>query len=303
MLAANVGHAPRNCPACGSSRGRKRGPKHDFEMMITCAACGTLYVECLPDATEAMDYDAYYTSSNLSVSDFISKRVEEIVAGFAGYRQANRLLEVGFGSGAMLRAAARAGWSAEGVEISRTATEHARQEGFKVFCGDLSEANYANGYFDVVIASELLEHIDDPLRIVTEIARILRPGGLLWATTPNIKGLSSRMLGLNWTTVSPDHLHLFSRKGISWLLNGAGFRRIRLDTQGVNPFELWQALFHRNEFLNADTDIAITARVNSGCNLNEALARSGPRRALKKLVNEVLRLSHLGDSIKVWAEL
>ena len=106
-------------------------------------------------------------------------------------------------------------WVAEGVEISRTATEHARVEGFKVFCGDLAEAGYPAGYFDVIIASELLEHVDEPGRVVAEMARILRPGGLLWATTPNIEGLSARVLGLNWTTVSPDHLHLFSRKGIS----------------------------------------------------------------------------------------
>jgi len=303
MVAANQDSGARNCPACGSKRGRKRGPKHNFEMMITCEACGTLYVERLPDVAEAMDYDAYYTHENLSVSEFIHQRVEEIVAGFSGYRKENRLLEIGFGSGVMLRAAASAGWAAEGVEISRTATEHVRAEGFKVFCGDLVDAQCASGYFDVVIASELLEHVEDPGRVVTEIARILRPGGLLWATTPNIGGLSARMLGLNWTTVSPDHLHLFSRKGISRLLHRSGFQRIRLDTQGVNPFELWQALFHRDEFLQADTDAAITERVNSGSNLNEALAKSGPRRAVKKLANGVLRLSHLGDSIKVWAEL
>lgn len=303
MVAANQDSGVRNCPACDSSQGRKRGPKHNFEMLITCVGCGTLYVERLPDAAEALDYDAYYTSDNLSVSDYIHQRVEEIVAGFSSYRKTNRLLEIGFGSGVMLRAAARAGWGAEGVEISRTATEHVRAEGFKVFCGDLVEAKYDDDYFDVVMASELLEHVEDPGRVVTEIARILRPGGLLWATTPNIGGLSARMLGMNWTIVSPDHLHLFSRKGISQLLHRSGFRRVRLDTQGVNPFELWRALFHRDEFLQEDAVAAITERVHSGNNLVEALAKSGPRRAVKKLANEALRLSRLGDSIKVWAEL
>jgi len=40
-------------------------------MMITCESCGTLYVQRLPPASDAMDYDAYYTDDNLSVSDFI----------------------------------------------------------------------------------------------------------------------------------------------------------------------------------------------------------------------------------------
>ena len=272
-------------------------------MMITCEVCGTLYVQRLPQSSEAMDYDAYYTSSNLSVSDFINRRVEEIVADFSAYRETNRLLEIGFGAGTMLRAAARDGWEAEGVEISHTATEYVREKGFKVFCGDLSEAGYDSGYFDVVIASELLEHVADPQQLASEVARVLRPGGLFWATTPHIKGLSARLLGMDWTTVGPDHLHLFSQQGISSLLTRAGFRRIRLDTHGVNPFELWQALVHHDEFVNTDTNAAITARVNSGCHLNETLDKNRPRRAVKKLVNELLRLSRLGDSLKIWAEL
>ncbi|MEO8433457.1 MAG: class I SAM-dependent methyltransferase [Pyrinomonadaceae bacterium] len=303
MSDGNSDSTLRTCPGCASTKGRRRGAKHNFDMMITCEACGTLYVQRLPPASDVMDYDAYYTATNLSVSDFINQRVEEIVAGFAAYRNTNRLLEIGFGSGAMLGAAANAGWEAEGVEISRTATEHVREKGFKVFCGNLADADYPSAYFDVVIASELLEHVPEPRQLASEVARILRPGGLFWATTPHINGLSARLLGMDWTTVGPDHLHLFSQKGVTDLLTNAGFRRIRLDTHGVNPFELWQALVHHDEFVNTDTNAAINARVNSGCHLNETLGKSRPRRAVKKLVNELLRLSRLGDSLKIWAEL
>ena len=73
----------RSCPACGCNSGRKRGPKHNFEMMITCGECGTLYVSN-SRRRGGDDYDSYLQSTNLSVSDFIHKRVEEIVAGFGG---------------------------------------------------------------------------------------------------------------------------------------------------------------------------------------------------------------------------
>ena len=298
MVEANANRIRRRCPACHSTEGRRRGPKHQFEMMITCGTCGTLYAEWMPDETEAMDYDAYYTSSNLAVSAFISKRVEEIVSGFSAYRETNRLLEIGFGAGELLRAAARAGWDVEGSEVSRTAAEHVRKEGLKVFCGELSEAGYSNGYFDVVVATELLEHVDDPESLVREVVRILRPGGLFWATTPHVDGVSSRLLGLDWTTVSSDHLHLFSKKGLTSLLKSAGFRRVRMRTQGVDPFELWQALLHPKKFANVDSVKCITTR----CGFNEALTRSLPKRIFKNFVNSLLQLSRLGDSLKIWAE-
>jgi len=297
MVEAFPGLAPRSCPACRSTEGRRRGPKHNLEM-ITCKNCGTLYTECLPDSANAMDYDSYYTDVNLSVSDFINKRVEEIMAGFSGYRQTNRLLEMGFGAGALLRAAVRAGWKTEGVEISKTAADHVREEGLTVFCGGLLEAGYPDGYFDVVVASELLEHVDDPESLVCEVVRILRPGGLFWATTPHVDGVSSRLLGLDWTTVSADHLHLFSKKGLTSLLKSAGFRRVRMNTQGVDPFELWQALLHPKKFANVDSGKAITTRRH----FNEVLTKTGPTRVLKNLINGLLRLSRLGDSLKIWAE-
>ena len=69
--------------------------------------------------------------------------------------------------------------------------------------------------FDVVIASEVLEHVLDPHAMLVEILRVLRPGGLLWATTPHGRGISARLLGLEWSNVCPpEHLQLFSVAGI-----------------------------------------------------------------------------------------
>ena len=301
MISSEAAKAERNCPACQSSSASFEGEKHDFAV-LTCRSCGTLYISTLPDTSHSQDYDAYYTAENLSVPEFINQRLDEIVAGFAGYRDNNRLLEVGFGAGSLLQAATRAGWTVSGVEISRTAAEHGRAQGFETFCGELGEANYAKSAFDVVIASELLEHVPDPRLVAQEIARIVRPGGLFWATTPTAKGCSPRLLGLNWSAVSPpEHLHLFSEKGLKTLLLGAGFRSVRIGTEGVNPFELFDSLRRKNGTTGAGC-MTGNERVSSGYRLNEALVKTGPRRAVKNAVNKLLRISHLGDSLKIWAE-
>jgi SAM-dependent methyltransferase len=288
------------CTACGSASGVKRGEKNGFDI-IYCRSCRTLYASrAAADTSTAHDYDNYYDQENLSVPDFINKRLDEIVADFAPYRQTARLLDVGFGAGSLMEAAARAGWTVSGVEVSQTAAEHVRQLGFDVFCGELKDAQYPEGHFDVVTASEVLEHVPEPRPLIAEMARILRPGGLLWATTPHGRGVSSKTLGLKWSVLSPpEHLQLFSLGSIRALLKEAGFRRVRIATHGMNPTEILSTL---RGHANADVGAESSHRVESGYQLNEFMSQSRTRRTLKNMINGMLNLSRLGDSLKIWAE-
>ena len=213
---------------------------------------------------------------------------------------------MGCGGGSFLEALARKKWEAFGVEISQTASAHVRGRGIKVFCGELEEANYPDDHFDVVIASELLEHVADPAPMLEEIARVLRPGGLLWATTPHGRGISARVLGLEWSAVCPpEHLQLFSVAGIKGLLSGAGFRRVELATHGANPFELLHALRRRatgSPPVCSSTGVGSFDRVESSYHLNEFLSDSPFRRFLKGTLNSLLNVGRMGDSLKIRAE-
>jgi SAM-dependent methyltransferase len=302
----------RRCPACAGVGNFGRGAKNGFAL-FECRACATLYAEAEPGAAR-YDYDVYYHDANLSVPDFIGARLDEIFASFAPYRRTGRLLDVGCGAGSLLEAARRAGWEAGGTEVSRPAVEHARREGFEVFCGDLAEANFPEGHFDVVTASEILEHLPDPRSMVREIARVVRPGGLFWGTTPHGRGLSARLLGPRWSVVSPpEHLQLFSLGGVERMLAGAGFRRPRLTSAGHNPLEVWRVL--RRGSQNGDAANGAhapeaapagatdgDARVESAYRLNAALMSNGATRAAKAALNAALGATRLGDSIKIWAE-
>ncbi|MEP6743255.1 MAG: class I SAM-dependent methyltransferase [bacterium] len=293
----------RVCPACRSAAGLRWGHKDDFEI-LSCLNCKTLYTSQLPGVDNCEDYDTYYHEDNLTAPDFISLRLDEILAEFAAYRQNGRLLDVGFGAGTLLEAARRAGWQSFGVEVSERAVKHVRGMGFEVFAGTLQEAAYPENYFDVVTASEVLEHVRDPPAVLREIARILRPGGLLWLTTPHGRGASAKMLGVKWSTVSPpEHLQLFSRAGSRALLAGVGLRQVRVATEGVNPFELLNGL--RGSGAQASPEAHSergSERVETGYRLNEALMASPSRRLLRKTLNRILNLSRLGDSLKIWAE-
>ncbi|MCA1634054.1 MAG: class I SAM-dependent methyltransferase, partial [Acidobacteria bacterium] len=204
------------------------------------------------------------------------------------------------------------GWDAEGVEISIRAVEHVRGAGLRVFHGELAAAAYPAEHFDVVTASEILEHVPDPRALLAEVARILRPGGLFWATTPHGRGLSARVLGLRWSSISPpEHLHLFSLEGVRRMLRETGFHNARVTSEGCNPFELYRG-WRRGDVMKAAAAGVPNGsearyagggyeRVASSYRLNRALMRNPATRFLKAALNGVLGAARGGDSIKIKA--
>jgi SAM-dependent methyltransferase len=280
----------RACPACHASGARLAGRKSGYDVS-RCRACGTLFADCEQAAPEGLYDDYYADSANMEVPGYMAVRLDQIVRSFAPYRMNNRLLDVGFGGGAMIAAAQRAGWDVYGVEVSPAAVSHVRKH-----CGNVTQGFLEDARFDVVLASELLEHLYDPDAFLREILRIVRPGGLFWATTPHGRGLSARVLGTDWSVVHPpEHLQLFSVPGMRTMLHRVGFSRSRIDTHGMDPFEL------ARKFKKVTPVEAPVHRVNSLQGLNRRAVESTRARVAKQTINAVLNVSRLGDSLKVFA--
>ncbi len=292
--------ATRACVACGSTDAQKLGIKNELDI-VCCRDCHTLYTPYSPWYTSSYFYLGYYLKQEeVQPPEFVKQRLTEITAQFAPYRQTNRVLDLGCGAGALLEAARSHGWHARGLDVSSHAAKHVRELGFEVFEGELNAARFPSAYFDVVTAAELIEHIFEPRVLVQEVARILRPGGLFWLTTPHARGLSARLLGLKWQCIwPPEHLQLFSISGLKALLRDAGFRNVRVDTTGGNPIEIWHAIGGAKSA--PKTVDQHFDRVLTSYELNESLMKSRSRRALKNTVNSFLNLSRLGDSMKVFA--
>lgn len=290
----------RACVACGSTNARPLGLKNQFDV-VSCAECDSVYTPYSPWYSSASFYSGFYLSEEeLSPPEFVNTRLEEITGEFSRFRKNNRLLDIGCGAGNLLAAARKNGWDGQGLDVSPSAVKHVRGLGFEVYEGELQDAAFPSQQFDVVTAAELLEHLIDPRPLLQEVARILRPGGMFWTTTPHARGLSGRMLGLKWRCIwPPEHLQLFSIRGLTKLLRDAGFSQLRIDTTGGNPIEIFHAM-------GAVKDAPKTVdqhfdRVTTSYRLNESLMKSRSRRVLKNTVNSFLNLSRLGDSLKVFA--
>src|SRR5215213_1993148 len=289
----------RVCVACGSSNADKLGVKNELEI-VSCRNCHSIYTPYSPWYSSSYFYLGYYLKpEETDTPPFVKQRLREITAEFAPYRQTNRLLDLGCGAGDLLAAASKHSWNPQGLDVSSHAARHVRDLGFEVFEGELQAAEFPSAYFDVITATELLEHIFEPKLLVQEVARILRPGGLFWLTTPHARGISARLLGLKWRCIwPPEHLQLFSVAGLKLLLRDNGFRSIRVDTTGGNPVEIWHAM-GQTKTAPKTVDQHFD-RVLSSYQLNESLMKSRSRRAFKSTVNSFLNLSRLGDSMKVF---
>jgi 2-polyprenyl-3-methyl-5-hydroxy-6-metoxy-1,4-benzoquinol methylase len=134
------------------------------------------------------------------------------------------VLDIGCATGALLAYLRERNWRVTGVEISPSA-EYARSErSLDVRSTPLEECKFPDNSFDVVLASHLIEHLNDPRVFLTEIKRILKNSGFLFITTPNISGFQARLYGSRWRSAIYDHLYLFSKRTLSKLLLATGYK-------------------------------------------------------------------------------
>lgn len=142
------------------------------------------------------------------VADYLARHVE---------RSRARLLEVGSGLGYLTYALHRAGYDVRGVELSPVAVEDAtRQFGPLYQCRDALALADEGERFDVILLTEVIEHVADPALFVRQLATLLAPGGAILVTTPNKDYGPVR--GSPWQTDLPP-VHL-------WWFTKASFRRV-----------------------------------------------------------------------------
>ena len=155
-------------------------------------------------------------------------------------RAGEAVLNIGVGSGALERLALAKRVDIHALDPSNRAVEKLQREltlGGKARVGYAQSIPFADGMFDGVVMSEVIEHLDDQgvAAALSEVRRVLKPRGTLWASTPYRENL-----GVN-TVVCPDcgkvfhrfgHVQSFDRTRMNRILTEFGFdaRRLRITT-------------------------------------------------------------------------
>ncbi|MEQ8191697.1 MAG: class I SAM-dependent methyltransferase [Candidatus Eremiobacterota bacterium] len=239
------------CPACNSMDFKFFGEKRGF-VYVECAKCGTVYTNPRPSQTLLHDLYAnsqvykYWNKYMFPASEH-TRRVHifrpraERLADYCKTSGINcdTLLEVGAGFGIFCEEVSKLGLFKRIIVVEPTSdlAETCRLKGFDVMnmpVEDITESEF----IDVLAAFEVIEHLFSPEQFLKQCFRMLRPGGLLFLTCPNVRGFDVATLRMLSTTFDHEHINYFHPKSLFMLLLNCGFDNINIQTPGQLDAEI-----------------------------------------------------------------
>lgn len=228
------------CDLCGgrhhdlifTGHDRLFGIEGEFPL-VRCQDCGLVFVNPRPSFEEMGrfypqdDYDLYNKAAGLKDRgmDELGRLLGPRKGRIDKYRDHGRLLDIGFGDGSFLYFMRECGWDVAGVDYNQKMVELVRDElGIDAVTGQLEDAKYPDGAFDVATLWGVLEHVQSPRRTIEEISRITGDGALVVIYTQNAASPEARWLGKDWFIYElPRHLYSFTPDSLAKLLAQSGF--------------------------------------------------------------------------------
>ena len=263
--------APR-CPLCSGKRShvvRRITVKHPVAggtyRLRRCHECDLVHLTPrLDDDQLATLYGEEFYFPRESAFGAIAEAVKELIQDARRHvvekrARVGRVLDVGSGDGAFVHHMASHGWDAVGLDFSPAASELAARRGLRgrFLMGSLADHDLPSGSFDAVTLWQVLEHIGDPVSMLRRAHDLLRPGGLLIASVPNIEGLSAVLTRERWWGLDvPRHLVHYTPATLRRVVSASGLRvlDVRHFSLQYDPYALLHSsldwTFTRRHFLS-----------------------------------------------------
>ena len=246
-------------PACPICRGERR--EFPFQLsrgyrVARCLDCGVsyLYPRLAEQAMQSVYREpSYFEGGESGYAD--TTYVEQEASLRATFKCLLRnlakrgatggdLLEVGCGYGYLLDEARSFFQRRVGTEFSPQAADLARETGAEVFVGGVEQLPSA-ARFDCLVATQVIEHVYDPISFVRRLVRHVKPGGHVVLATPDIGGALRKMMGRRWPSFKvPEHVVYFDFDSLESLMRQGGIEKIsRMPYPHAFPLGLISAKF------------------------------------------------------------
>lgn len=141
------------------------------------------------------------------------------------FEPGGRLIDFGCGAGEFLQRMQQLGWSVQGIDMSPSmAAGVSRRLGVRVHAGTLPHPDVPPDSADAITMWQVLEHVHDPVSTLRAVGEVLRPGGRLHLSVPNVASRSFAVFREHWHALElPRHLTHFSPDTLGAVLKDAGF--------------------------------------------------------------------------------
>lgn len=217
--------------------------------------CGLTWLDPMMDPTDIhLAYQNYYTHG---VQDRrgvpgVTERggIKASLAKILGYQERQRrsflmnlqdvepgrMLEIGCGRGDRLVAFRQLGWDVVGQDPDPLAASRGQDlYDVDILQEPVEKISLPEGSLDAIVMNHVLEHLHNPLELLRECYRLLKPGGQLSLATPNSQSLGHRVFGRHWRGLEPPrHLYIYRCGALSRLLAQTGDWNAYIATTAIN---------------------------------------------------------------------
>lgn len=221
----------KSCPICNSEKTDTTFKStqdfitsHKFELR-KCLECEVSYTDPWPE-----NLDNYYPSNYRGYNVLLKKILKifyavRVNSWLRRFKKPGKVLEIGCGPGYMLDIFRKKGWQVLGTERSKSMALHAREVlGLDVHIGDVASIPDRRE-FDLIVIFNVLEHIADPISMLSECSRRLKHEGTLIINVPNLDSWQARYAGPLWSHLDPPrHLFHFTPKSLEAVLFKSGLK-------------------------------------------------------------------------------
>jgi len=208
--------------------------------ILRCPSCTLVFADAYLSASELehlYQREYFFGDEYLNYQEdkpYLQRNFRARLKTLRQFSSGGNLFEIGCAYGYFLELAART-WQAEGCDISAGACQDARSRGLKATAGDFLSQPLKEGHYDVVALWDTIEHLARPDLYVEKASRLLKPGGVLCATTGDIDSLIARSRGQRWRLIHPPtHLYYFSRRTIRKLFEQYGLETVHFQHVGYS---------------------------------------------------------------------
>jgi len=207
--------------------------------IVKCNNCSLIFVSPRPRIS---DINKYYEQENYFGRDINSERkdlnykqerknvYENVYKLILNKKTSGKILDIGAGTGLFLTKFKDLNWKIDGVELSRDAVLYARKQyDIKLKQGDFFDFSFSRNSYDVIALNGALEHLYNPQETLKKAYSILKTGGIIVFTVPNVESLGNKIFGRRWFPWQPPrHLYHFSPTTTRRMLNNSGFKKINI---------------------------------------------------------------------------